>query len=73
MGLMATLAAYALGGARAAHCGHDRGIVKPGYLADLVVLTGDIEAVAVDAVDRLDVALAICGGRIVYRRPPPSL
>ncbi len=72
IGLMATLAAYTSGGAYAAHEGHNRGMVKPGYLADLVVLTGDIEAVAVDAIDTLDVAMTICGGRIVYRQTAPN-
>jgi len=67
IGLMATLAAYTSGGAYAAHAGHNRGMVKPGYLADLVMLTGDIEAVPVEAIDTLGVAMTICDGKIVYR------
>ena len=54
--------------ARAAHADHDRGMVKPRYLADLVLLSGDIETVTADAIDTLEVAMTICGGRVVYRR-----
>ena len=68
LGLMATLAAYTSGGARAAHADHDRGMVRPRYLADLVLLSGDIETVTADAIDTLEVAMTICGGRVVYRR-----
>ena len=68
VGLMATLAAYTSGGAYAAHEEHNRGMVKPGFLADLVMLTGDIEAVVIDAIDTLEVAMTICGGKIVYRQ-----
>ena len=64
--LMDTLAAYTIGGARAAHAEDRKGILKPGHLADLVLLTSDIEAAAPDEIDTLDVALTVCGGRIVH-------
>ncbi|MGB5559706.1 MAG: amidohydrolase [Paracoccaceae bacterium] len=67
IGLMATLAAYTIGGAYAEHMDDRKGMLRKGYLADLVLLSGDIEAVAPDAIDQLDVALTICGGRVVYR------
>ncbi|MCD2175498.1 amidohydrolase [Rhizobium sp. C4] len=43
-----------------------KGILKPGYLADVVVLTGDIEATAPEAVADLKVAVTICDGRITH-------
>ena len=67
VGLMATLTAYTVGGAHAEHTDDRKGVVKPGYLADLVLLTGDIETTEPNDIDALDVALTICGGRIVYR------
>jgi predicted amidohydrolase YtcJ len=36
-------------------------------LADLVLLSGDIEAVAPEAIDGLHVALTVCGGRVMHR------
>ncbi len=63
-----TLAAYTRGGAYAAHVDTDRGMLKAGFLADLVLLSGDVEKVAPDAVDTLDVAMTICGGKVVYER-----
>ena len=65
--LMTAIAAYTVGGARAEHAEESKGILKPGHLADLVVLTGDIEGVPATEIDNLDVALTICGGRVVYR------
>ncbi len=67
IGLMATLEAYTLGGAYAEHSEDRKGMLRSGYLADLVLLSGDIEAVPPEEIDRLDVAMTICGGRVVYR------
>ncbi len=53
IGLMATLAAYTIGGAYAEHTDDRKGMLRKGYLADLVLLSGDIEAVAPDAIDSL--------------------
>ncbi|WP_347312386.1 amidohydrolase [Defluviimonas sp. SAOS-178_SWC] len=66
--LMRVLHAYTAGGAWAAHLDHLTGTVKPGLAADFVVLSGDIEAAAQDAVAAMEVALTICGGRVTYRR-----
>jgi predicted amidohydrolase YtcJ len=44
------------------------GTLKPGLAADIVVLSGDIEATAPEMVSEMDIALTICGGRITYRR-----
>lgn len=60
------LAAYTIGGAWAEHAEDRKGMLKPGYLADLVVLSGDIEAVAPDEIGALAVAVTVCGGRVVW-------
>ena len=67
VGLMGTLAAYTRGGAWAAHVEERTGRLRPGLLADMVILSGDIEAASPEEIDRLAVALTICGGRITYR------
>jgi predicted amidohydrolase YtcJ len=67
IGLMATLAAYTRGGAFAAHADGVKGVLKPGHFADMILLTGDIEAVAPERIDALDIAATITGGRVVYR------
>lgn len=43
-----------------------KGVLKPGYLADVVVLSGDIKAVSSDAIADLSVAMTICDGRVTY-------
>ncbi len=44
-----------------------KGVLKTGYLADIVVLTGDIEAVSPGAIGQLEVALTICDGKVTYQ------
>ena len=60
------LAAYTIGGAYAEHSEDRKGMLRPGYLADLVILSGDIEAVPLNQIATLSVAKTICGGRIVW-------
>ena len=43
-----------------------KGILKSGYLADIVVLTGDLEGTAPEAVSSLKPAVTICDGRITH-------
>ena len=66
--LAAILAAYTRGGAWASHAEGRVGILRAGHLADVVVLGGDIEAVAPTEIDKLGVAMTICGGRITHER-----
>ncbi|MBI1418704.1 MAG: amidohydrolase family protein [Limimaricola sp.] len=66
LGLMETLHAYTAGGARAAHMDHLSGSLREGMAADVVVLSGDIEATPPDAIDRLHVTITIAGGRITH-------
>jgi hypothetical protein len=65
--LIETLHAYTAGGAWAAHMDHLTGTLRPGMAADVVVLSGDIERAAPDAIAGLDVALTVAGGRITWR------
>ncbi len=67
IGLMPTLHAYTAGGAWAAHAEGLIGRLRPGLAADIVVLSGDIEATAPEDVARMTVALTIAGGRITHR------
>jgi predicted amidohydrolase YtcJ len=60
------LAAYTIGGAYAEHTEDRKGMLRPGYLADVVILSGDIEAVPLEQISSLQVAKTICGGRIVW-------
>ncbi len=65
--LMEVLRAYTAGGAWAAHMDRLTGTLRPGMAADIVVLSGDIEATAADGIAGLGVALTIAGGRITHR------
>ena len=67
LGLMAALAAYTVGGAWAEHCEGWKGRLAPGFAGDLVVLSGDIEAQAPEALGEMRVVRTICGGRTVWQ------
>jgi predicted amidohydrolase YtcJ len=60
------LVAYTIGGAYAEHTEDRKGMLRPGYLADVVILSGDIEAVPLDQISSLQIANTICGGQIVW-------
>ena len=66
LGLMEALAAYTSGGAFCEHAETRKGMIRAGFLADLVVLSGDIEAVPAEGIASLSVDLTISGGRVVY-------
>lgn len=61
------IAAYTVEGAYAGFMEHRKGRLKPGFLADLVVLSGDIEAAAPEALHRIRPVTTICGGKITYQ------
>lgn len=61
------LRAYTAGGAFAAHWENLTGTLKPGMAADVVVLSGDIEATPHHEIAAMTVALTICGGRITWQ------
>ena len=64
--LQSVLSAYTTGGAYAEHAEDRKGMLKAGYLADIVVLDGDIEATPVGRIGAMQVAQTVCGGRIVW-------
>lgn len=65
--LMRVLHAYTAGGAWAAHMDGLTGMLRPGLAADIVVLSGDIEATAPEEVAAMAVSLTIAGGRVTWR------
>jgi predicted amidohydrolase YtcJ len=66
MTLMEALSAYCTEGAYAEFKDDRKGKIKQGYLADLVVLDGDIEKVSPHQLHSLSARTTICGGRITF-------
>ena len=66
--LSETLAAYTKGGAYTEFAEHDKGQLKAGMFADLVVLSEDIIQTPPEGLAELRVDLTICGGQVVFRR-----
>ena len=60
------LAAFTCNGARAGFLEQDTGKLALGMLADLVLLSGDIEAVPVDNIAALKVCMTVCDGVITH-------
>ena len=60
--------AYSMGSAFAEHQEKVKGTIEPGKLADLVVLSDDIFAIAAEAIEKTRVDLTIFDGRVVYER-----
>ncbi|MBZ9660263.1 amidohydrolase [Mesorhizobium sp. ESP-6-4] len=58
---------YTVEGAYAEFKEHRKGRLKTGYLADIVVLSADIEATAPEALHTVHPVTTICGGRITYQ------
>lgn len=67
IGLMGTLAAYTCNGAWASHTEERTGRLRRGLLADMVLLSGDIEALPPEEIDRLTDMLTVCGGRVTHQ------
>ncbi len=67
LGLMAALHAYTAGGAFAEHTENRKGRLAPGLLADIAILSDDIEATPPEAIDSLRVTRTICGGRTTWQ------
>jgi predicted amidohydrolase YtcJ len=64
--LEATLAAYTRDAAYAEFQEHVKGQLRAGMLADVVLLSGDLETTPIGQLADLTTALTICNGRIVY-------
>ncbi|MEJ1990365.1 MAG: amidohydrolase [Maritimibacter sp.] len=67
LSLQQTLEAYTWRGAHAAFLEDRTGRIRPGMLADLVLLGGDIEATAPADMPRLGPVLTICDGKITHQ------
>jgi predicted amidohydrolase YtcJ len=65
--LAEALAAYTVEGAYAGFAENRKGQLKAGYLADLVILSGDIEAVDPEGLHEISPLVTICGGRITWQ------
>jgi hypothetical protein len=61
-----TLAAYTRTSAWVEYMEDRKGVLKPGYYADVVVLSGDVEATAPEAIAALSPVLTICDGRVTF-------
>lgn len=64
--LMSLLKGYTAGGAYAEFMEHKKGKLKPGMLADIVMLSGDIEKTPADQISKMKAVLTICDGRITH-------
>ncbi|HTN98655.1 MAG TPA: amidohydrolase [Nordella sp.] len=60
------LAGYTRDGAWTEFMEDRKGRIAPGLLADIVVLSDDIEKVAPETIDQLTPAVTICDGRVTY-------
>jgi predicted amidohydrolase YtcJ len=65
--LKEALAGYTVEGAYAEFAEHRKGRLKPGFLADLVVLSGDLEATDPDALHEMRPLTTICGGKVTHQ------
>jgi predicted amidohydrolase YtcJ len=66
LGLQQVLEAFTCNGAYAGHMEDRTGTLRPGMLADLVLLSGDIEATPPDEIAALGVRMTVCDGRITH-------
>lgn len=66
LGLMDVLKAFTCNGAYAGFMEQHTGTIGPGMLADLVLLSADLEATAHDQIASLGIAMTICDGQITH-------
>ena len=66
LSLLEAITGYTRGGAYAEFCEDKKGMLKPGMLADIVVLGADIEAHDPAAIKDIPVRYTICDGKITY-------
>lgn len=65
--LLESLAAYTVEGAYAEFMERRKGKLKQGFMADLVVLSDDIEAVEPHRLHQVRPVVTICGGKVTYQ------
>lgn len=63
------LRAYTAGNAFGVFADTSRGKLKPGYLADLVLLDRDLSAIDPKTIDQAQVVTTVVGGKVVYQKP----
>jgi predicted amidohydrolase YtcJ len=66
LGLMDVLKAFTCNGAYAGFMEQRTGTIRPGMLADLVLLSADLEATPHDQIASLGIAMTICDGQITH-------
>ena len=62
------LRAYTAGNAFGVFADTSRGKLKPGYLADLVLLDRDLTAIDPKTIDQAQVVTTVVGGKVVYQK-----
>ena len=60
---------YTLGAAYSVHREHEEGSIKPGKLADLIILNQNLFAIDPRKIAETQVLMTIVGGKIVYESP----
>ena len=66
-GLREAIAGYTVEGAYTEFAEDTKGRLKPGYLADLVVLSGDVETADPEDLHKVRPVTTICGGKVTYQ------
>jgi predicted amidohydrolase YtcJ len=64
--LMNALHGFTLGSAYCEFAEHKKGMLKPGMLADIVILNGNLETTPAEAISTIKPTITICDGRITY-------
>jgi predicted amidohydrolase YtcJ len=65
---MDTLHGFTAAGAYMEFTEDRKGMLKQGYLADVIVLDGDIEATPATEIARLKPNVTICDGRVTFEK-----
>jgi predicted amidohydrolase YtcJ len=61
-----SIASYTRDGAYAEFMEHRKGMLREGMLADLVVMSGDLERAAPEGISAIRPRLTMCGGRVTF-------
>ena len=63
---METLKSYTADNAWLEFNAHRKGMLRPGMMADIAVMSHDLEAMEPATLDRARAALTLCGGRVTW-------